>query len=469
MASTANVTHAETLQLVSRLLEVGNVDTVYRDLYLQRARELFAGELSRADYVRLRHGQVEIDNLLRQSRVAVERGEWAKVKELAGRMRTLRQQVEEKRSLLKLGEEIYDVADIPLDPFSPGFQTLFARSGHALVRIREQVLGRLATLAQEDQAWREFYTGRRAAFQALSLAALESIPSPVRPGQIQRAALQALDNGDVDQLERLSQEMLALQGALQDASPALQSTHPAERNFSCVFSAQTLACARRLGLVPAQAVSCDEFSDYLRCGCAWQATFPDQPLTARQTRRQDRTCGHGCPLDIPAALKETFDLLIVHPFVNSGGARYLPPFAAEDVLVEDFPEETGETPGLALLSALGLQRRTAVSRVEIERAVLEHGSRIIEGLGLEPREFRLLCIPFDLYCRLGPSRGWGQQQRWTHFDGYQVLKEGRLRALVGGDVRSGGVHDLTSIDRADEREGVVIRFAVVQRARLRAW
>jgi hypothetical protein len=47
-----------------------------------------------------------------------------------------------------------------------------------------------------------------------------------------------------------------------------------------------------------------------------------------------------------------------------------------------------------------------------------------------------------------------------------VLEGGKLRALAGGDVRYGGIYDLCSISRADEREGVTTRFAVVRRERL---
>jgi hypothetical protein len=76
-----------------------------------------------------------------------------------------------------------------------------------------------------------------------------------------------------------------------------------------------------------------------------------------------------------------------------------------------------------------------------------------------------VCIPLDLYIGLGRDRGWGRQQQWTHFDGFQVLKNGHLRALVGGDARYGGLSDLVSIDVADQREKVVARFAVIRRAR----
>jgi hypothetical protein len=58
-----------------------------------------------------------------------------------------------------------------------------------------------------------------------------------------------------------------------------------------------------------------------------------------------------------------------------------------------------------------------------------------------------------------------QQPLWTHFDGYQVWKEGRLRALVGGNVRFGGAHDLCSIGREEAREKVLTRLAVIRRER----
>jgi hypothetical protein len=77
-----------------------------------------------------------------------------------------------------------------------------------------------------------------------------------------------------------------------------------------------------------------------------------------------------------------------------------------------------------------------------------------------------VCVPFDLYSRLGRDRGWGQRELWTHFDGYQIWKEGKLRALVGGSVRFGGLDDLCSISVEDERDNVIARFAVVRRDRL---
>ena len=174
----------------------------------------------------------------------------------------------------------------------------------------------------------------------------------------------------------------------------------------------------------------------------------------------------GFPKDVSEPVKVLVGQFLRNPFVNSGGARYLPQFNAEDVLIEDFAEDQEAPASGELLSALGLRQRRGLARFEIEDALLDHGAKIVrERLRLDPLEFRLVCIPHDLYMRFGRDRGWGQQQQWTHFDGYQVLKNGTLRALVGGSARYGGLSDLASIAITDQRDSVVARFAVVRRAR----
>jgi hypothetical protein len=174
----------------------------------------------------------------------------------------------------------------------------------------------------------------------------------------------------------------------------------------------------------------------------------------------------GIPADVSGAVKVLVGQFLRNPFVNSGGARYLPRFNAEAVLVEDFPEDGEAHDDGELIRALGLPGRRGLARVQIEDALLEHGAAIVEErLGLDPREFRLVCIPQDVYMRCGRDRGWGQRQQWTHFDGYQVLRTGQLRASIGGDVRYGGLSDLLSIGITDQRQSVLARFAVIRRAR----
>jgi hypothetical protein len=404
---------SEALRVVSRLLEVGKADTVYRDLYLQRARAFLTPLLSYSEYLRLEREKAAIDDLLRKSRSAVDHRDWVKVKELADQVRTLRRMVEGKRSLLELGGEIYNVVEVPLDPFSPGFQTLFAVSEQDLVRGQERVVENLSALEKEDSSWQAFYVGRKAHFQALSLDSLAFASQAIRPdpGQVQRQALQALDQGDMDYLERLAQEMLGPETLPQVMLPAPHAVPAAEMGLSSSFSEETLASARRLGLVPARVGPDGGFYEYLSCCCAWRVTFPDRPLTEGGKPIKGCTCGHACPPSIPGALKENLDLLMVHPFINSGGARYLPRFAAEQVLVEDFPEGEEIAQGSQLLSALGLKKRAAVSRWEIELALLQHGPQMVKDeLGLEPQEFCLLCIPFDLYKPSGVSPGLGAEK-----------------------------------------------------------
>ncbi len=166
---------------------------------------------------------------------------------------------------------------------------------------------------------------------------------------------------------------------------------------------------------------------------------------------------------------------MIHPLANSGGARHLPTLVAEDVLVEDFPDPAeGEQPSVSqLLATLELPGRRGLSRVAIERALLVHGARVLEKeLGLDPRVFRLVCIPSDVHFRLGEAEGWGRRPFWTHFDGYLIrTDEGRLRllALAGGDVRFGGLYDLLGVGREYDSDRLVARFAVVHRERMVAW
>ena len=90
-------------------------------------------------------------------------------------------------------------------------------------------------------------------------------------------------------------------------------------------------------------------------------------------------------------------------------------------------------------------------------------------LRLDSRVFRLVCIPPDVHLRLGEPQGWGRQPFWTHFDGYIVMADGRLRALAGGDVRYGGLYNLLGISRDYDSVQVMARFAVVRRERMVAW
>jgi hypothetical protein len=228
-----------------------------------------------------------------------------------------------------------------------------------------------------------------------------------------------------------------------------------------------VARAAKLGLEPASVPARPELNAYLRCACADRPSLPQAALEGTHREPEGCTCGHACPPGVAPGLKSSLDALMVHPFVTSGGTRYLPWFGPEVALVEGFAEDGDESPA-GLLQALGLPRRTALPRVRIEHALLGRGPALCAELDLDPQRYRLVCIPFDVYNRIGPERRWGRREIWTHFDGYQVTREFRLQALVGGDARFGGPDDLCGVARQYDSERITARFAIVRRERFEA-
>jgi hypothetical protein len=132
------------------------------------------------------------------------------------------------------------------------------------------------------------------------------------------------------------------------------------------------------------------------------------------------------------------------------------------VLFEDFTEDESADARSKLLAALGLAQRRGLSREEIEAALLRFGGEILKNsLSLDPLEFRLVCIPYDLYGRLGRERGFG---KWGRISTAIKLWVAIGCALLPA-VTVWRTYDLVSISPSDAREGVYARFAVVRRAR----
>ena len=452
------------VSLIKQLLDAGEIDTNYRDLYLQRALNLMENLLPYQGYDRLKQIGAEVDDALRQLAPAVERQEWAKVKELTAHIAPLQQQMEANRALLDLGARLYEPVGVNINPFCPALQSIIPK--HEPSRKRNALIAALAALEETDSLWRSFYARRHSFVASKLLPEAEednSVVTATDPVQVQRQARAALNKRDLGFLERLADGMLRVTAKSQFyRSPIPMSDFDSS---STAFSEQTLKRARNLKLVPAEVEPASQLGEYLQCCCAWQAILPDEPLAAGEKPVNGCTCRHVCLFDLPPDLKSTLDLLMLNPFVDSGGRRYLPRFITEQILVEGFSEEASGTLS-ELLSLLGLTRRMGLSRLEIDQALLQHGPAVVlNELNLDPEQFRIVCIPFDIYARLASIHGWGKRNLWTHFDGYQLWKSNRLRALVGGDVRFGGRYDLCSISLADKRDNVTARFAVVRRER----
>jgi hypothetical protein len=461
------------LERVRLLIDARKGDPLYGDRYAARAAELLRQQLSEETWEALRDTEGSVAEARRQSQLALLHGEWARVKELAAQIGSLQKSAVARREEMELGQQLYGSPEVPIDPFSPGFGPLFGASMEALVRRRDDLVGTLAKLAEADPDWAPLYSERRAHFAALPLTfEVEASAGPARidPDLVRQEALAALHEGDTDSVVRMAERMLARSKetapAPGAAAPAAAVAQPGQVGAALPpFPDAVVERARSLGLAHERRDPDVEVVHYLRA-IAWIPSFPGEETSAGPGRRV--TVPPPASLaNPPEPLGLLLDQFALHPFVNSLGVRYLPPLEPEWVLVEDFPEDAIPEAS-PLLAALGFARRRALSRVAIERALRTRAAGVLEKLGLDARQYLLTCVPADAYVNVGTRRSWGRQEYWTHFDGYQVLRDGKLRALVGGDARFGGLYDVCSIARDDEREGVVARFAVVRRERMQS-
>ena len=199
-----------TLEAVQRLVNLRDGDTVYADLYLQRARELLATVLSQAQYNALKGIQGDIDTAVKQMRVATASQDWQQVAAHAARVEELRRRAEENAPLSALGAAVYDTHGVSIDPFSPGLEFLpgFDRD---LAERRDALVADLKALATVDPPFGRFYASRGAFFAGLALASRRSAAAPVSAmssAEIQQLAVQAAQQGDTSQLRLYAQELV---------------------------------------------------------------------------------------------------------------------------------------------------------------------------------------------------------------------------------------------------------------------
>lgn len=474
MADSKNLTEA-----ARRLATAAENDTVYADVYLSRAREVLSAVLSRSQYEGLRGIQRDIDRAVKQCRTATMLQDWKRVDELATQVERLRQAEQEGAALRDLGALVYDPVGVSIDPFSPGFEFL-PGAERDRADLRAEIVANLKALAAADAPNAAFYDARRDYFAGLAIESRKGEtgkPAKTRTvAEVEQLAAQAAQRGDIAQLRLYAQEILELgkSAPAAEVAPDVAKISVSAAAYRCPidlaadFPADAAKRAQGLGLVVARTEPAPEAASLIDFVAAriWQPEVGEQSRNDGALRANAAVDELGLPPDLAENAKVIVAQFLTNPFVNSGGARFLPRFGAETVLVEDFPEDAEPPTDGTLLHALGLAKRRGLSRVEVDDRLLERGNEIVgQQLGLDPRAFRLVCIPQDIYARFGRDHGWGQRQQWTHFDGYQVLRDGALRALAGGDVRYGGVNDLVSIELTDQRDSVIVRFAVIRRAR----
>jgi len=457
--------------LAHELLEAAKADTSFMDLYLQRARELLATELDEAQYARLGDQEREIADLTTRVGTAFAERDWPLIRDLTRRATDLTRILSERSAIRTVASRVYGFDTILVDPFSPGISGLAGVSERELPALREAAVKRLERLRAADPAWADLYEVRSKALSALRLTVVSTASdddAETQVANLEARAQTALMHRDLSQLHELSAQLLEA-----ESRAAVATDHDAAGAGRPPVPVPVLAAplpphvcdsARKLGLGPYWVESeADEIRARFRP--SWRATLGDPSGNTVHFTLQ-------VPGDTEEALREAAALFMSRAFVTSAGTRYIPLCVGEDVLVEDFEESSPDAEGDArppLLAALGLPSRRGLARSTIEKALRERGAAVVKDLGLDPREYRIVCVPADVYARLGSKLGWGRQAIWTHFDGYMASKDRKLMPLVGGDVRFGGVHDLVAVGSDYDSDRLSARFAVVQRRRFATW
>src|SRR5260370_30687595 len=102
---------SDAISVVSALLEAGNVDTVYRDIYLERARTLLSPALSLEDFHRIERERAALAELPLAIARALEKANWPLVKELSRRTEALTQGGDGHHKIIHTTPERYALTD----------------------------------------------------------------------------------------------------------------------------------------------------------------------------------------------------------------------------------------------------------------------------------------------------------------------------------------------------------------------
>jgi hypothetical protein len=417
----------------------------------------------RDEYARLRRERTDIPRAVDKLRRATDRGDWRKVYDLAANAAAKKEHVAVAKAILEIADAVYGPRTVHATSASLGLQGIVPLQTSTIEHERTQAIERLRSLTCHDAECAPFYQQRADYFTRLEVVPQQDAEMVVSTDGLRLRVLSALDGGDFQEVWRLTEETTGSGGGLA-RTRVPRATNGRAEGLAAPFSTSVIDHAKDLGLVATTLSSEPALNGYLSCCCTERTTFPSAPRSETNRAMESCTCGHPCPPEVGPILREGLDLLLVHPFMSSSGARYLPWFGPEALLVEDFPETTADAP-TRLLGELGLSARRGVPRLVIEDALRSRTGAVCRALGLDPLEFVVACIPFDAYLRLAQRHDWGRQQLWTHFDGYQVTRELRLHALVGGDVRFGGAEEFCAVQRDYNPDRLIARFCVVRRAR----
>lgn len=450
------------LQALRELIALSRADLMYADQYMYRAEALLQGLCTRQQYELRKDQRRRLSEASADLERAIQEDGWEQVRSLAAEALRLQDEVVSHAEILSMAEVIYGRRILEPDAHSLALTGVVRGPLESLRETCSSLTRGLKILAQLDPDWAHFYVARAAHFERVQIEAGQDLGPQVEPTHLKTRIQDALQQGQFQEVRRLA-------GALANSSQTgtrIRITSPAgdrAHQLAQQLPEAVLERAGRLGLVLEKLPADDVLNTYLGCRCADWSMVPSEPLSETHRKAEGEHRSHDQPPELAPALRDNLDLLLFHPFITSVGTHYIPWFGEEALLVETFAEDKEDSQ--QLVHALGLPRRVGLSRIQIEDALASHGPSICAELGIDPVDFAIVCIPFDAYLRLAPRYSWGRQQRWTHFDGFQLLQDAHLRALVGGDVRYGGPHDLCSVERSYDTDRLLARFAIVRRHR----
>ena len=323
---------------------------------MDRARTFLAPVLSLEEFHRLEQHPAALAELPVTIAHALETANWSLVKELSQRAQPLKRPLDDKAAPLQAGAERVRRPGRSARPVLARSPIVHADPGAGLATLRTRALELLGTLERADGPWKDFYAARRRAFQARPQTAsdmFEPDAATSSPTDALEAARQALKAGDMNRLAALADALSAAgsqsgssSSHAANAGSAPAAGEPGQDLQPVAYSSETLARARHLGLTPRHLEPRMELASLRQY--AWTPLSDERGHSGAAQLR--------LPSGTPEALRDGLAVFMIHPLVNSGGARYLPSLVAEDVLVEDFPDPVdGQTPPASeLVKSLGL-------------------------------------------------------------------------------------------------------------------
>lgn len=456
-----------TLRAVEILTKLGTVDWSFSDLFRDRAEGLLSPLCSRDRFRDLQRQKELLDHIAVDLQRAVEHADWRRAQALAQDANALRALVGEASRLYEAGAAVYRTRRLVASMTMLSLGGIGALPASRLRADLAAAVEMFGTLVDLDPSLSDLYARRAQHYSRLALDDGSTSAVRVSSEDLLPALRAAAGNRDFARVESLAR---AAAEEHRDSLGRIRAPRPSEgveRRLRAPLPAVAVGAAAGLGLEPVSLPAAPDLNAYLSCSCSDRAVFLDSELQPGQKPSSACTCGHPCPPTVRPTLKDNLDLLMAHVFVSAAGSRYLPWFGGEQLLVESFDDASPTLSG-ALLDRLGLPARIGLSRLVVDDALQSRGPSLCREIGLDPLEFRLVCIPFDVFVRLAPERGWGVHRNWTHFDGYQVTRELKLLGLIGGDVRYGGADDLCSVGREYQSDRLGLRLAIVRRDRLAA-